>query len=133
MLDLAFIALLERAVYRLCGIVPEAGQDWSCYAFALLAVNGLGALALYAILRLQGWLPWHPQGYAGMPPELAFNTAVSFVTNTNWQAYGGESTLSYFSQMAGLGVQNFLCAATGIAVVLALTRGLAHRPAHRRR
>ena len=118
---------LERAIYRTCGIDPGKDQHWTRYALALLAVNAVGWLLLYAILRLQHLLPWNPQGLPPMAPDLAFNTAVSFVTNTNWQAYGGETTLGYFSQMAGLTVQNFVSAATGIAVAIAVIRGFAGR------
>ena len=107
---------LERAIYGACGIDPGKEQHWTRYALALLATNAVGWVLLYAILRLQHLLPWNPQGMPPMAPDLAFNTAVSFVTNTNWQAYGGETTLSYFSQMVGLTVQNFVSAATGIAV-----------------
>ncbi len=118
---------VERLVYRLCGIDPEAGQHWTRYAGALLAVNFVGWALLYLILRLQDLLPWNPQGFGPMSPDLAFNTAISFVTNTNWQSYGGESTLSYFSQMVGLTVQNFVSAATGMAVAAAVIRGFAGR------
>ncbi|KAA0569921.1 potassium-transporting ATPase subunit KdpA [Azospirillum sp. Sh1] len=120
---------VERGIYRLCGIRPDQEQHWTAYALAMLAFNLLGFLLLYALLRAQGWLPLNPAGMAPVPPDLAFNTAVSFMTNTNWQAYGGESTLSYLSQMAGLTVQNFVSAATGIAVLVALIRGFARRSA----
>ncbi|SAK52488.1 potassium-transporting ATPase subunit KdpA [Caballeronia ptereochthonis] len=114
---------VESMLYRIAGIDPDAEMSWKHYALAVLLFNALGALALYALLRLQGMLPVNPQGMAGMSPDAAFNTAVSFVTNTNWQDYGGESTLGYLAQMLGLTVQNFLSAATGIAVVIALIRG----------
>jgi K+-transporting ATPase ATPase A chain len=104
-------------------------QSWVGYAIALLAFNVVGIVSLYAILRLQQFLPWNPRDFAGLPPDLAFNTAVSFVTNTNWQAYSGEAALSYFSQMAGLTVHNFVSAATGIAVAVAITRALARERA----
>lgn len=120
---------VERGLYRLCAIQPDQEQSWRAYALALLATNFAGALVLYAILRLQGYLPFNPHQVAGMSPDLAFNTAVSFITNTNWQAYSGEVSLSYFSQMAGLAVQNFVSAASGIAVAVALFRGLARRSA----
>lgn len=120
---------VERGLYRLCAIQPDQEQNWQAYALALLATNFAGALVLYAILRLQGYLPFNPHQVAGMSPDLAFNTAVSFITNTNWQAYSGEVSLSYFSQMAGLAVQNFVSAASGIAVAVALFRGLARRSA----
>jgi K+-transporting ATPase ATPase A chain len=118
---------LERAIYGACGIDPGKDQHWTRYTLALLATNAVGWLLLYAILRLQHLLPWNPESMPRVPPDLAFNTAVSFVTNTNWQAYGGETTLSYFSQMAGLTVQNFVSAATGIAVAIAVIRGFAGR------
>ncbi|NYZ15609.1 potassium-transporting ATPase subunit KdpA [Azospirillum sp. RWY-5-1] len=117
----------ERGLCRLCGIRPDEEQHWTGYALSLLAFNLLGFLLLYAILRAQAWLPLNPAGLPAVPADLAFNTAVSFMTNTNWQAYGGETTLSHFSQMAGLTVQNFLSSATGIAVLAALVRGFARR------
>ncbi|MEO5337299.1 MAG: potassium-transporting ATPase subunit KdpA [Magnetospirillum sp. WYHS-4] len=126
---LTFLGWLERPIYRLCGIVPDKEQHWTAYALALLAFNLAGALLLYGLLRLQGWLPLNPAGMGPVPPDLAFNTAVSFATNTNWQAYGGESTLSYLTQMAGLTVQNFLSAATGIVVAVVLIRGFSRRNA----
>jgi potassium-transporting ATPase potassium-binding subunit len=122
------LAPVERLLCRACGVGgAPAGQHWTAYAKAVLVFNLLGFLVLYAILRLQGFLPWNPQGFGPMSPDLAFNTAVSFITNTNWQAYGGETTLSYFSQMVGLTVQNFVSAATGIAVGAAVIRGFAGR------
>lgn len=114
---------IESWLFALCGVDPQKEMDWKSYAQALLLFNALGVLFLYVLLRLQGGLPANPQSFSAMAPHLAFNTAVSFVTNTNWQAYPGEKTLSHLSQMLGLGVQNFLSAATGIAVALALTRG----------
>ncbi len=114
---------LERGFYRLAGVQPDRGQHWTQYALACLVFNLLGFLLLYAILRLQHLLPWNPRGFGPLAPDLAFNVAVSFVTNTNWQAYGGETTLSYFSQMAGLTAQNFLSAGTGMAVAVAVIRG----------
>ncbi|MCK8782284.1 potassium-transporting ATPase subunit KdpA [Rhizobium sp. NTR19] len=116
---------VERDLYRVSGINPEKEQSWLGYTFAMLAFSLVGFLALYAMLRLQAYLPLNPQGFPGVPADLAFNTAVSFVTNTNWQNYGGETTLSHFSQMAGLTVQNFLSAATGMALAVAITRALA--------
>jgi K+-transporting ATPase ATPase A chain len=113
---------VERGLFRVSGIDPNAEQGWLGYTAAVLVFNATGFALLYAILRLQGILPFNPQGFAGVAPDLAFNTAVSFVTNTNWQSYGGETTMSHFSQMAGLTVQNFLSAATGIAIALAITR-----------
>jgi K+-transporting ATPase ATPase A chain len=120
-----FLAPVERAIYFAGGIDPARGMGWRSYTLAVLAANAAGFLMLYALLRLQGVLPFNPQGLAGIPPWLAFNTAVSFVTNTNWQAYSGEVAMSYLSQMAGLAVQNFLSAATGIALALALCRAFA--------
>ncbi|WP_242224631.1 potassium-transporting ATPase subunit KdpA [Shinella zoogloeoides] len=116
---------LEADLYRLSGISPGKEQGWLAYTVSMLVFSLTGFATLYAILRLQAYLPLNPQGFAGMAPDLAFNTAVSFVTNTNWQNYGGETTLSHFSQMAGLTVQNFLSAATGMALAVALTRALA--------
>lgn len=121
------LAPVERGLYRAAGVDAQAGQHWSRYALACLAFNLAGWLVLYAILRLQGVLPFNPQGLPGLSPDLAFNTAVSFMTNTNWQAYGGETTMSYFSQMAGLTTQNFVSAATGIAVGAAVIRGFCGR------
>jgi K+-transporting ATPase ATPase A chain len=120
---------VEKGFYRLAGIDPAAEQGWLGYGLAMLAFNAAGFGLLYAILRLQGGLPLNPQGFDGLSPDLAFNTAVSFVTNTNWQSYGGESTMSLLSQMFGLTVQNFLSAATGIALALALVRGFARSSA----
>jgi K+-transporting ATPase ATPase A chain len=116
---------VERDLYRVSGINPHKEQSWLGYTLAMLAFSLAGFLTLYAMLRLQAYLPLNPQGFPGMPSDLAFNTAVSFVTNTNWQNYGGETTLSHFSQMAGLTVQNFLSAATGMALAVAFTRALA--------
>jgi K+-transporting ATPase ATPase A chain len=120
---------IERGLYRIAGVDPKHEQSWVGYAASLLVFNLAGIALLFAILKLQGALPLNPQGYAGMESLLAFNTAVSFVTNTNWQNYGGESTLSNLSQMFGLTVQNFLSAATGIAVAFAFIRGFARRGA----
>ena len=116
---------VERDLYRVSGITPEKEQSWLGYTLAMLAFSLAGFLSLYAMLRLQAYLPLNPQGFPGVPSDLAFNTAVSFVTNTNWQNYGGETTMSHFSQMAGLTVQNFLSAATGMALAVAITRALA--------
>ena len=113
---------VERGFYAAAGVDMKAEQGWLAYAMSVLAFSMASFAALYAILRLQFYLPLNPQGFAGMSPDLAFNTAVSFVTNTNWQSYGGETTLSHFSQMAGLTVQNFVSAAAGIGMALALTR-----------
>ena len=113
---------VEGVFYRASGVDPKRSQGWLGYAGALLAFNLAGFVVLYGLLRLQGILPMNPQGFAGLSPHLAFNTAVSFVTNTNWQSYGGETTLSTLSQMTGLTVQNFLSAATGAAIAAALAR-----------
>jgi K+-transporting ATPase ATPase A chain len=119
------LAPVERGIYRLCGIDAAAEMSWKRYALALLLFNALGALALYALQRWQAWLPLNPQKFPDVPPDSSFNTAVSFITNTNWQGYSGESAMSYLTQMAGLAVQNFLSAASGIVVAIALIRGLA--------
>ena len=121
---------LERAFYRLAGIRDDKEMHWTGYALALLAFNAAGLLLLYALLRLQRWLPLNPMRIAAMPPFLAFNTAASFTSNTNWQFYGGEVSLSYLSQMLGLTVQNFVSAAAGMAVLVALIRGIARHQAH---
>jgi K+-transporting ATPase ATPase A chain len=118
---------VERFVYRLTGVNPEVEQGWKGYAFAMLLFSVAGALLTYAILRLQNVLPFNPQGLDGVPPDLSFNTAVSFTTNTNWQSYTPETTMSYFSQMAALAFHNWVSAATGIAIAVALVRGLARR------
>jgi K+-transporting ATPase ATPase A chain len=118
---------LERPFYRLLGRGAQGEMTWTAYAFAVLAFNAVGALVVYALQRLQGALPLNPQSLGAVSPDSSFNTAVSFATNTNWQGYGGETTMSYLTQMAGLGVQNFLSAATGIAVLLALVRGFVRR------
>ncbi|RUV19052.1 potassium-transporting ATPase subunit KdpA [Mesorhizobium sp. M7A.F.Ca.MR.245.00.0.0] len=116
---------LERGLYRICGTSEREEQHWTTYAVALLLFNLAGFLVLYALQRLQGGLPYNPAGMTAVEPGLAFNTAASFMTNTNWQNYGGESTMSYLVQMAGLTVQNFVSAATGIAIAIALIRGFA--------
>ena len=116
---------VERGLYRAAGINPDQEQGWFGYTMAVLVFSALGFLSLYGILRLQGVLPFNPGDLPGVAPDLAFNTAISFLTNTNWQAYSGESTMSHFSQMAGLAVHNFLSAATGIALAIAVTRAFA--------
>ncbi len=116
---------VERGFYRLAGIDPKEEQSWWVYARAMIVFHIVGFAFLYVMLRLQDLLPFNPQDMASVPPDLAGNTAVSFLTNTNWQSYGGESTMSYLSQMAGLSVQNFLSAATGIALATAFVRGFA--------
>jgi K+-transporting ATPase ATPase A chain len=125
-----FLRPVERLIYRLAGINPREDQHWSVYAIAMLLFNGAGFAALYALMRFQDLLPLNPQGMAAVPADLSLNTAISFVTNTNWQNYGGETTMSYLTQMAGLTVQNFLSAATGIALAVALIRGFARRSAN---
>jgi K+-transporting ATPase ATPase A chain len=115
---------VERGVYAISGIDPKKGMGWKAYVAALILLNALHFLLLYAILRLQDVLPWNPQAIPAMPPRLAFNTAISFVTNTNWQAYSPESQISYGAQMIGLTVHNFLSAATGIAAAVAVVRAL---------
>ena len=118
---------LESLIFRLCGVNPEKDQSWKEYALALLLFSLAGVLVTYGLLRIQSSLPFNPQNLGAVPPDLAFNTAVSFVTNTNWQAYSGEATMSYFSQMAALAWQNFVSAAAGLTVALALARGLTRR------
>jgi K+-transporting ATPase ATPase A chain len=120
---------LERGIYRIAGVNPQEEMGWRKYAGSVLLFSGISFLAVYAILRLQGVLPLNPQEFPANTPDLAFNTAASFSTNTNWQSYGGETTLSYFSQMLALTVQNFVSAAAGMAVLVALVRGLARRGA----
>ncbi|UXY54696.1 potassium-transporting ATPase subunit KdpA [Pseudomonas tohonis] len=120
-------APVERLCYRIAGVDPHSEQDWKTYTVALLLFNAAGLALLFAILMLQGTLPLNPQKLPGLEWTLAFNTAVSFVANTNWQAYSGEASLSYFSQMVGLGVQNFVSAAVGLCVLVALARGISRR------
>jgi K+-transporting ATPase ATPase A chain len=123
------LGAVEKGFYRLSGVDPAKDQSWRDYAVAMMMFNGLGIFLLYALQRLQGVLPLNPQGFSGVTPHLAFNTALSFVTNTNWQSYSGETTMSHLVQMAGLTVQNFLSAATGIALAFAMIRGFARRQA----
>jgi len=125
----SWMSKVERFLYRIAGIKADAGMNWKIYAFALLVFNALGSLFVYAIQRLQQWLPLNPQGFPNVSPDSSFNTAVSFVSNTNWQGYGGESTMSYLTQMLALTGQNFFSAATGMAVAYALIRGFASRSA----
>jgi potassium-transporting ATPase potassium-binding subunit len=122
-----FFGPVEHWLYRLCGVDPREEQSWQEYAVGLLVFSAIGVLVTYAIQRLQPFLPFNPQSLGSVPPDLAFNTAVSFVSNTNWQAYAGESTMSYLTQMAGLAWHNFTSAASGIAVALAISRGLTRR------
>ncbi|HUW53170.1 MAG TPA: potassium-transporting ATPase subunit KdpA [Rhodanobacter sp.] len=124
-----FGARVERGIYRLCGIQADEDMGWKRYALAMLLFNVLGLLAVYALQRLQPWLPLNPRHFGAVSPDSAMNTAISFASNTNWQGYGGESTMSYLTQMLGLAVQNFLSAATGIAVLVAVIRGFSRRSA----
>jgi K+-transporting ATPase ATPase A chain len=126
---LAFLAPVERLLYRAGGVDPEKEQGWRAYAIHMLLFSAAGIFLTYAIERLQFYLPINPQGFSGVAPPVAFNTAVSFITNTNWQSYAGEATMSNFTQMVGLAVHNFLSAATGIAIGFALIRGFARREA----
>ena len=121
------LAPLENLLYMIVGASPKKEQSWSRYALCVVGYNLIGFLILYAILRFQHLLPWNPAGKSGLTPDLSFNTAVSFVTNTNWQSYSGEQTMSYFSQMLGLTVQNFVSAATGMAVAVAIIRGFVRK------
>jgi potassium-transporting ATPase potassium-binding subunit len=118
---------MERLLYRACGIQAKQEMSWQQYSIAMLMFSFVSLLLTYVIERAQGWLPWNPQHLAGVAPALAFNTAVSFTTNTNWQSYTPETTMSYFTQMAGLATHNFLSAAIGIAVAIALVRGIARK------
>jgi potassium-transporting ATPase potassium-binding subunit len=122
-----FFGPMERLLCRLCGVDPKESQGWQDYTVALLLFSGVTLLVTYAIERLQQVLPLNPQNFGPVPADLAFNTAASFTTNTNWQAYGGESTMSYLTQMAGLAWHNFISAAAGIAIAIALARGLTYR------
>jgi len=123
-----FFGPVEKFIYKVCGIDPDEDQDWKTYTVSLLLFSLTGLFVTYGILRLQGFLPFNPEKLKGLPPWLALNTAASFTTNTNWQAYAGETTMSYFSQMAGLAWHNFISAAAGIGVALALARGLVRKP-----
>jgi len=120
---------IEKISYRLMGVNPSSEQGWKSYTIAMLVFSAVGVLFTYAILRLQHLLPLNPQGLPALSPALAFNTAVSFTTNTNWQSYGGEGTMSYFSQMVGLAIHNFTSAAAGISIAAALVRGIARHSA----
>jgi K+-transporting ATPase ATPase A chain len=120
-------ARLERIIYRLCGVNSREEMNWSQYAISLLVFNLVGALVVYALQRMQQWLPLNPQHLAAVSADSSFNTAVSFITNTNWQGYSGETTMAYLSQAAGLAVQNFLSAASGLVVAIALIRGFTRR------
>ena len=118
---------VERLIYRLTGVDEARGMRWTEYAVAVLLFGVVSMLVLYAMQRLQQLLPLNPQGFGAVAPALAFNTAASFTTNTNWQAYGGETTMSYFTQMAGLAYHNFVSAAVGISVAIAFIRGIAQK------
>ncbi|HTN93785.1 MAG TPA: potassium-transporting ATPase subunit KdpA, partial [Gallionella sp.] len=120
-----WMAPIENIFYRLCGVDSKEEMRWTRYAMAMLWFALLSVLVVYAIQRLQGLLPLNPQGFGGVSPDSSFNTAISFATNTNWQGYGGETTMSYLTQMLALAVQNFLSAAAGMAVLVALIRGFA--------
>jgi K+-transporting ATPase ATPase A chain len=120
---------LERLIYRVCGVTPEVEMGWKGYAIAMMLFNLVGLLAVYLLQRLQGVLPLNPQAFGAVSVDSSFNTAVSFATNTNWQGYGGETTMSYLTQMLGLTVQNFVSAAAGMATLVALIRGLSRRSA----
>ncbi|MHB8921387.1 MAG: potassium-transporting ATPase subunit KdpA [Halothiobacillus sp.] len=122
-----WLAPAERFFYRLYGVNPSQEMRWSRYAVAVVLFSLIGVLVVYALQQLQGLLPLNPQGFAAVSPDSSFNTAISFMTNTNWQGYAGETTMSYFTQMLGLAVQNFFSAATGMAVLIALIRGFARR------
>ena len=118
---------LEKLIYRFSGVSPEQGMSWKVYAAAVMLFNIIGIIIVYAIQRLQAYLPLNPMSITAVSPDLSFNTAVSFATNTNWQSYGGETTLSYFTQMLGLTVQNFVSAATGMAILVAVIRGFVQK------
>ena len=123
------LAPVERGLYRVCRIDPAREMGWKAYAFSVVAFSLVSFLYLYVLLRVQAFLPLNPQGFGNLAPDLAWNTAISFMTNTNWQFYSGESTMSYLSQMAGLGWHMFVSAGTGIAIAIALMRGLSRRSA----
>ena len=122
-----FFGPIERLLCRLCGADPQGQQTWKQYTVAMLVFSAVTLLITYGIERLQHVLPFNPQNFGPVPADLAFNTAVSFTSNTNWQSYSGESTMSYLTQMAGLAWHNFLSAAVGIGIALALARGLTYR------
>jgi len=122
-----FLVSLERLLYRLCGVRADAEMNWKQYAVAMLLFHLVGFVALYGLQRVQSLLPLNPAGMGPVSPDSSFNTAVSFVTNTNWQGYGGETTMSYLTQMLGLTTQNFVSAASGMAILIALIRGFVRR------
>src|SRR6201997_199784 len=118
---------VERLLYRMIGVDEKHEMRWTEYAVAMLLLSVVSMILLYVIMRVQQWLPWNPQHFGAVAPDLAFNTAASFTTNTNWQVYAGETTMSYFTQMAGLAYHNFASAAVGIALAIAFIRGIARR------
>src|SRR5262245_50484601 len=118
---------IERLIYRSTGVDDAREMRWTEYAVAMLLFSGVSMLVLYLLQRVQQWLPFNPQQFGAVPPDLAFNTAASFTTNTNWQAYSGESTMSYLTQMAGLAYHNFASAAVGISLAIAFIRGIAQK------
>src|SRR5262249_20630868 len=118
---------IERLIYRLTGVDESYEMRWTEYAVAMLLFSVVSMVVLYLLQRVQQWLPWNPQQFGAVSPVLSFNTAASFTTNTNWQAYGGESTMSYRTQMAGLAYHNFVSAAVGIALAIAFIRGIAQK------
>lgn len=124
---MTWMGRIERLLYKAGGVSPETDMGWKSYVLALLVFNSIGALFVFALQRLQAWLPLNPQSLANISPDSSFNTAVSFVANTNWQGYSGEQTMSYLTQMIGLTGQNFFSAATGMAVAFALIRGFSSR------
>ena len=126
---LGWLRPVERAIYRVCGVRAEQETDWKRYAVDMLQFHMVGFVFLYVLQRVQGfaWMPLNPANLPNTTPDLAFNTSVSFITNTNWQSYGGETTLSYLTQMLGLTVQNFVSAASGMAILVALIRGFARK------
>ena len=118
---------IEKLIYRVAGVDEQKEMGWKEYGVAMLLFSAVSLVLLYVIERMQRWLPWNPQKFANVAPDLAWNTAVSFTTNTNWQSYSGESTMSYLTQMAGLAYHNFVSAAVGIALAIALIRGIARQ------
>src|SRR4249920_880508 len=118
---------IERLIYRSTGVDETREMRWTEYAASILLFSVVSMLVLYLMQRVQQWLPWNPQGFGAVTPDSAFNTAASFTTNTNWQGYSGESTMSYFTQMAGLAYHNFVSAAVGISLAIAFIRGIARR------
>src|SRR5882762_1077816 len=129
--SLTWLGPVERLLYRAAGVDPAEDQHWTRYTASMLIFSAVSMLLTYVVLRLQHLLPLNPQGLAAVPDRQAFETAASFTTNTNWQSYSGESTMSYFSQMTQLAFHNFMSAAVGVAVAVALVRGLARRSAGR--